>query len=103
MDIIRIPIAALVAVGVTFGLFLVMHKLISSGGDQRAEFDAIAGIHFGPVEIPDEIIIRSRLKPVRPPPPKDPPRPPKMQMVRMDKQTQNMPRVDMPSLDIPMV
>ena len=50
-----------------------------------------------------DFIIRSRLKPVRPPPPKDPPRPPKMQVSRMDKQAQNMPRLDMPSLDIPMV
>ena len=53
---LRVPIAAMVSLGVTFGLFLFMHKLISSGGDQRAELGAIAGIHFGPVEIPDEIV-----------------------------------------------
>jgi protein TonB len=100
---LRLPIAALVAVGVTIGLFLVMQKLLSSGWDQRAELDAIAGIRFGPVEIPDEIIRKSRRKPVRPAPPKDPPRPPKMQLPKMDQRTQNMPRVDMPSLDIPMV
>lgn len=99
----RVLIAGMVAVGVTFGLFLFMHKLISSGNDDRAELDAIAGIHFGPVEIPDEIATKSRRKPPKPPPPKDPPPPPKMQISKMDQQVQNMPQMDMPSLDVPMV
>lgn len=99
----RVLIAGMVAVGVTFGLFLFMHKLISSGNDDRAELDAIAGIHFGPIEIPDEIATKSRRKPPKPPPPKDPPPPPKMQISKMDQQVQNMPQMDMPSLDVPMV
>lgn len=103
MNNLRFPIAALVAVGITFGLFLFMFVLISSGGDQRAELDAIAGIHFGPVEIPDEILTRSRRKPEKPPPPKEPPPPPRMQVARMDQQVQNMPRMDIPDLDLPMV
>jgi protein TonB len=100
---LRVLIAGMVAVGVTFGLFLFMHKLISSGNDDRAELDAIAGIHFGPIEIPDEIATKSRRKPPKPPPPKDPPPPPKMQISKMDQQVQNMPQMDMPSLDVPMV
>ena len=103
MKHLRVLIAGMVAVGVTFGLFLFMHKLISSGNDDRAELDAIAGIHFGPVEIPDEIATKSRRKPPKPPPPKDPPPPPKMQISKMDQQVQNMPQMDMPSLDVPMV
>lgn len=103
MKNLRVLIAAIVAVGVTFGLFLFMHKLISSGGDERAEMDAIAGIHFGPVEIPDEIMTKSRRKPKKPPPPKDPPPPPKMQISKMDQQVQNMPRMDLPNLDVPLV
>jgi protein TonB len=103
MKNLRVPIAALVAVGVTFGLFLFMYTLISSGGDQRAELDAISGIHFGPVEIPDEIMTRSRRKPKKPPPPKEPPPPPKMQISKMDQQVQNMPQMDIPDLDVPMV
>jgi protein TonB len=100
---VRVLIAAVLAVFVTFGLFLFMHKLISSGGDNRAEMDAIAGIHFGPVEIPDEIITKSRRKPKKPPPPKDPPPPPKMQISKMDQQVQNMPRMNLPNLDVPLV
>jgi protein TonB len=102
MKILRILMAAMVAAGVTFGLFLLMHKLISSGGDERAELDAIAGIRFGPVEIPDEITARSRRKPPKPPPPKDPPPPPKLHIAKMDQQVQNIPRMDMPDLDIPL-
>lgn len=100
---LRLPIAALLALGVTFGLFLFMHKLISSGSGERAELNAIAGIHFGPVEIPDEIITRSRRKPQKPPPPRDPPPPPKMQISKMDRPVRNMPRMNIPNLDVPLV
>lgn len=103
MKNLRLIVAAIMAVGVTFGLFLFMQKLISSGNDERAEMDAIAGIHFGPVEIPDEIMTRSRRKPKKPPPPKDPPPPPKMQVAKMDQQVQRMPQLDLPNLDVPLV
>lgn len=103
MKNVRLIVAAIMAVGVTFGLFLFMQKLISSGNDERAEMDAIAGIHFGPVEIPDEIMTRDRRKPKKPPPPKNPPPPPKMQVAKMDQQVQRMPQLDLPNLDVPLV
>lgn len=100
---LRTVLAALAAAGVTFGLFLLMYALISSGSDQRTDLEAISGIRFGPVEIPDEIMTRDRRKPVKPPPPKKPPPPPKMQISKTEQQLQNMPQVDIPDLDIPMV
>ena len=100
---LRVPIAAMLALGVTFGLFQLMHMLISSGGGEHAELDAIAGIRFGPVEIPDEITTRSRRKPQKPPPPKDPPPLPRMQISKIDRQVQNIPRMAMPNLDLPLV
>jgi len=103
MTVLRAALAAIVAAGVTFSLFLAMHKLISSGGDERAELDAIAGIHFGPIEIPDDAVTRSRRKLPKLPPPADPPPPPKMQVSKMDPQVQNMPRMDLPDLQIPLV
>jgi len=103
MNKIRTLIAAVLAVGVTFGLFLFMQALISSGGDNRAELEAISGIHFGPVEIPDDITTKSRRIPKKPPPPKNPPPPPKMQISKTDQPVQNMPRIDMPNLDVPLV
>jgi protein TonB len=103
MRSLRLPLAALVAVGVTFGLFLLMFKLISSGGGDRAELEAIAGIHFGKVEIPDEITTRSRRKPPKPEPQKEPPPPPKLQVSKMEQQVQDLPQMDLPNLDVPMV
>ena len=99
---VRIFIAGLVAAGVTFGLFLFMFKLVSMGSNQRTELEAISGIHFGPVEIPDEIVERSRRKPPKPPPPKEPPPPPRMQVSKVDQTVQQMPDMDIPELDVPL-
>jgi protein TonB len=103
MKHLRVFIAALLAMAVTFGLFLFMHQLISSGGDDRTDLGAIAGIHFGPIDIPHEITNKSRRKPSKPPPPKDPPPPPKMQVSRVDQQVRNMPVINMPDIDLPLV
>ena len=103
MKNLRVLIAAMMAVGVTFGLFLLMHELISSGPGERTGLDAIAGIHFGPVDIPDEITSKSRRKPPRPPPPSDPPPAPKMQVSKMDQQDRNLPRMNMPDLELPLI
>jgi protein TonB len=102
MNRFRGLVAALLAAGVTFGLFLFMFKLISSGSGDADELEAIAGIHFGPVDIPDEITTKSRRIPKKPPPPKDPPPPPKMQISKVDQTVQNMPVMDLPNLDVPM-
>jgi protein TonB len=102
MNRFKTLISALLAVGVTFGLFLFMFKLISSGGDNNEELEAIAGIHFGPVDIPDDIMTKNRRIPKKPPPPKNPPPPPKMKIAKMDQTVQNMPNLDLPNLDVPM-
>jgi protein TonB len=100
---VRTGVAALAAMVVTFGLFLLMYGLISSGRGNRGELEAIAGIHFGTVEIPDEIQTRSRRKPPKPPPPREPPPPPKMQVAKMEQQLQKLPQMDLPDLDVPLV
>lgn len=101
MNRLRSLFSALLAVVVTFGLFLFMFKLISSGGNNNEEMEAIAGIHFGPVDIPDEVMTKNRRIPKKPPPPKNPPPPPKMQVSKMDQTVQNMPQLDVPNLDVP--
>ena len=95
-------ISALLAVGVTFGLFLFMFKLISSGSNNNEELEAIAGIHFGPVNIPDDVMIKNRRIPKKPPPPRNPPPPPKLQISKSEQVVQNMPTLDLPNLDIPL-
>lgn len=99
---LRLPLAAVLAAGVTFGLFLVMHWLVSSGGGERGRLEPITGIHFGPVEIPDETTIRSRRKPPPPEPPERRPPPPKMQVPRANQPAQSMPELDIPNLDVPL-
>lgn len=102
MNRFRGPISALLAVGVTFGLFLFMFKLISSGGNNNDELEAIAGIHFGPVDIPDDVMTKNRRIPRKPPPPKNPPPPPRLQVSKMEQTIQSMPVLDLPDLDVPM-
>ena len=62
MNKLRTPMAAILAVGVTFGLFIFMYKLISSGDSVNQDLEAISGIRFGPVDIPDELQTRERKK-----------------------------------------
>jgi protein TonB len=101
MSRLRTLFSAVFAVGVTFGLFLFMFKLISSGGNNSDELEAIAGIHFGPVDIPDDVMTKNRRIPKKPPPPKNPPPPPKMEISKMEQTVQNMPQLDIPNLDVP--
>ena len=103
MNKLRTPFAALLAVGVTFGLFIFMYKLISSGDGKANELDQISGIRFGPVDIPDELVARQRQKPKPPPPPKEPPPPPKMEVSKPENVVQNMPKLDIPNIENPMV
>jgi len=93
----------MLAIGVTFGLFVFMFKLISSGGGNNEDLEAISGIHFGPVDIPDEVMTRTRRIPKKPPPPKNPPPPPKMQISKVQQEMTNMPKLDLPNLDVPLV
>jgi len=92
----------MVAVGVTFALFVLMFKLISSGGGRNEDLEAISGIRFGPVDIPDEVTRRSRRVPPKPPPPKKPPPPPKMEIANQQV-ISTMPKLDLPNLDLPLV
>ncbi|MGH8034912.1 MAG: energy transducer TonB [Lysobacterales bacterium] len=103
MSRIRYLFAALLSPVITFGVFLFMQALISSGDRDTRELEAISGIHFGPVEIPDDVTTRSRRIPKKPPPPKNPPPPPRMQIARTDQPVQDLLRIDMPNLDVPLV
>lgn len=87
----------------TLGLFLFMHQLISAGRGPSPGQGPIAGIRFGNVVIPDEVVTRSRRKPVQPPPPKDPPPPPRLSVSRMAHAPPPLPLLDLPRLDVPLV
>jgi protein TonB len=99
----RLVPAAAAALAVTCGLFLLMHKLISLGGADRFERRGMAGIHFGPVDIPEQVRTRSRKKPEQPPPPEQAPPPPRMPAPARDRPTRVLPELDLPNLDLPLV
>ena len=103
MSKLRILLASLAAIVVTFGLFLFMQALTSFASSKPSDLDSIASIHFGPVEIPDEVAIRDRRLPQKPPPPNTPPPPPRLQVANRDQPAREMPQMDIPELDIPLV
>jgi len=103
MGRLRSLFAAVLAVGVTFGLFLFMYTLISSGAGGKGELEAISGIRFGPAEIPDEAVTRSRQIPRKPPPPRSPPPPPKMEVAKAEARVSDMHKPSLPRLDLPLV
>lgn len=101
MNALRFMFATSAAAGVTFFLFLLMQALVASGRGSPVELEIFSGIRFGPVEIPDEVQARSRVRPPPPPPPDEPPPPPRMPTARPLERLQEMPRMDIPDLDLP--
>ena len=102
MRTIRLPIAGMLAVSVTFALFLMMQQLVSPGSRVNRNLEPIQGIRFGPVSIPDEIVEKSRRKPEKPPPPDQPPPPPRMSLAKANVSEVQMPQIDIPRLDVPL-
>jgi protein TonB len=98
--IARLPAAGFFAMAVTVGLFVLMQQLVSPDDRFRGELEPIKGIRFGPVDIPDEIVEKSRRKPDQPPPPDKPPPLPRMPMARADSLNPQMPLMNMPRLDL---
>jgi protein TonB len=99
----RIAVAVPFALAMTLGLFLFMHQLISVGRGHTVGREPGAGIRFGKVVIPDEVVTRSRRKPVQPPPPKDPPPPPRLRVSKLARTPPPLPMMDLPRLDVPLV
>lgn len=97
----RMLISGLVAVAVTFGLFYLMVTLVFSNIDRNENDENLPGIHFGPVDIPEDAATKKRQKPKPPPPPKKPPPPPKMQISNPDVNPDQL-DLDMPNLDVPL-
>ncbi len=98
----RMFISGLVAAAVTFGLFYLMVILVFSDLDRENNSDNLPGIHFGPVDIPEDAASKVRKKPKPPPPPKEPPPPPKMQVNQANVETTPL-ELNIPNLDVPLV
>ena len=101
MNAVRFAGALTAAAGVTFCLFLLMQALVVSGRGNPAELEIFTGIRFGPVDIPDEIQARSRVRPPPPSPPDEPPPTPRMPVNRSPEPVEEMPRMDIPNIELP--
>lgn len=99
---IRYMVSVLLAVVVTLAAFYLMHQLISGTRDNPDQLEPPPGIRFGPVEIDPQIERRDRRKPEPPPPPDQPPPPPDMEISQMETPNREMPRMNLPDLDVPM-
>ncbi len=98
----RMLVSCLLAVAVTFSLFYLMVTLVFSNNDRVIDKDNLAGIHFGPVDIPEDAASKQRIKPKPPPPPKEPPPPPKMQVDQANVEPTIL-NLNIPKLDVPLV
>ena len=97
---IRYVISVALAVVVTVAAFYLMHRLISGVDGDRERLDPPPGIRFGPVDIEQDIIEKDRRKPEPPPPPDTPPPPPDIQVSDVRQTPMEMPRMDMPDLNL---
>lgn len=96
----RYLISVILAAVVTIAAFYMMHKLISGATGDREDLEDPPGIRFGPVDIEPEIERRQRRKPEPPPPPDTPPPPPDMQISEVQQVRQQLPRLELPNLNL---
>jgi protein TonB len=103
MRTLRALLAVPIALAITLFLFLFMYRLILPGGGRLADREPATGIRFGEVVIPDQIVTRSRRKPEQPPSPRDLPPPPRLQVSKSDPPPPELPKMDLPRLDVPLI
>lgn len=97
----RLLLSAVLAVGVTMGLFYFMYYLVAGQ-------DTNIGRHHEPVNIvfrqqifEDQLKTRDRRIPEEPPPPEKMPPKPEMNVEKVDRQLSPMPNLNVTSFDVP--
>ena len=87
-------------IGVALALFLLMHTLISGDANKNRDRDESVMLDFIQVDQDEIENIRKRTPPPKPEPPKKPPPPPKLTVDAMDRPQQQMPKMQMPKIDL---
>jgi protein TonB len=90
----------LLGIAMTVGLFLLMHELISAGGNVNRDRNDILRLDFVQVDQDEIENIRERRKPREPDPPKEPPPPPKLNIEDQGRPQSQMPEIEMPQISI---
>ena len=96
----RSMLFGLLGIAMTVGLFLLMHELISAGGDVNRDRNDILRLDFVQVDQDEIENIRERRKPREPDPPKEPPPPPKLNIEDQGRPQSQMPEIEMPQISI---
>ncbi len=96
----RLAISSLLGVAVAIALFLLMHGLITGDNDVDRDRDNALRLDFIQVDQDELDNIRDRRKPPEPEPPKEPPPPPKLEVQDQERPQQNMPRIEMPRINV---
>ena len=99
MQLVRIGIAALVAIGITFGLFFFMQFLISMSEERAAESSKGPVIEFVRLKRDSELQTRKREMPKKEKPPEPPP-PPDLQMSQSDAPSADTLAIAAPAIDV---
>jgi protein TonB len=99
MPIVRTGVAALLALGITFGLFYLMQFLISMGADRGAAISKGPVIEFVRLKRESETMTRKRELPEKERPPEPPP-PPDIEMSQSDAPDADTLAIAAPSVDI---
>lgn len=98
-QLIRTGLAALVALGITFGLFFVMQLLISMGTGDAQDADKGRTIEFVRLKRDTDTLTRKRELPKKEKPPEPPP-PPDLQMAKADAPDGETLAIAAPSVDV---
>ncbi len=99
MQLVRTGLAALIALGITFGLFFFMQFLISMSENRGASINKGPVIEFVRLKRDSEIQTRKRELPKKEKPPEPPP-PPDLQMSQTDAPTADSLAIAAPAIDI---
>lgn len=94
----RLLVSSILGIAVAIALFLLMHKLISGGGDIDRDREQALRLDFIQVDQDELENLRERRKPPKPEPPKEPPPPPKLEVQNQDRPQRDMPQIDMPRI-----
>ena len=81
-------------------LFFLMSELISGSKDANRDHENALRLDFIRVDQDELDNIRERRKPPKPEPPKKPPPPPKIEVQDQKRPQQNMPRIEMPRINV---
>ena len=95
----RVLIGLLLGAGITFGLFILMSILVSSGdGDfKKKEYPVV---DYGSTEVEEDVKRKERRVPKKPPPPKEPPPPETQKVSKVTNPNVQHMNIQMSKLDV---